>query len=213
MLLGLALAGCGGGSTQGTTTTQAARRDPGAALRALLVAARAGDESKVRSLLVPGSPASLASELVDGLGSYPRKTPVVLSVQIDPDFAVAAIAGPRVGEGMREHGAYAVALKAVGNRYRAVVVSPVRIRPLGPDPGSTQGRVTQVAAEFSAPKPIVQAGLWVDGIAIPAEPNGPPRRFTAYGTTWKLKPGWHNVVAFAEAGGSGTATAWTFRVR
>ncbi len=213
MLLGLALAGCGGGSKQAATTQTAVRRDPGGALKALLVAAGAGDEAKVRSLLVPGSPASLAPLLAESLGSYPPKTPVILSVQIDPEFAVAAIAGPRTAEGTQEHGAYAVALKAVGNRYRAVLVSPVRIRALGPDPGSTQGPVTQVAAEFSAPKRIDQAGLWLDGTAIPAEPRGGPRKFTAYGSTPELKPGWHNVVAFAEAGGTARATAWTFRVR
>jgi hypothetical protein len=216
LALALALAGCGdSGSKEQTTTKAAAEQSPGAALKSLLAAAHDGDESKIRSLLVPGSPASLAPELVDGLGSFPLQTPVILSVQIDGRFAVAAIAGPRTAEGMKErYAAYAVALKRVGNNgYRASIVSPVQIDPLGPDTGSAQSSITQVAAQFSAPKRLVQAGLWVDGKAVAADPRGSSKKFTAFGATPKLQPGWHSVVAFAEAGGSATARAWTFRVK
>jgi hypothetical protein len=217
IVLALALAGCGGGSSGNETTTTAARPvgpSPGATLRAMLAAARAGDSEKLGNLLRPDSPDSLVPELQEGLGSFPASTPIVLSVPIDQRFAVAALAGPRRAAGKKEpFAAFAVALQRYGNQYRASLVSPVRIRPLGPDPGSTHGPVSQVAAEFSAPTPLVQAGLWVDGKAIPAEPRGSPRRFTAFGSTGTLKPGRHSVVAFAEAGGSAKATAWTFRVR
>jgi hypothetical protein len=212
----LAVAGCGGsgsGSKSQTTTAAAAGPSPGAALKVLLTAAHAGDEAKVRRLLVPGSAASLAPELVEGLGSFPVQTPVILSVKIDARFAVAAIAGPRTAEGMREHAVYAVALKRVGDAYRASIVAPVQIDPLGPDEGSTQASITQVAAQFSAPTRIVQAGLWIDGKAIAADPRGSSKKFTAFGPTPKLRPGWHSVVAFGEAGGSATARAWTFRVK
>lgn len=212
--LALAFAGCGGGSKEQATTRASAGPSPGAALKALLAAAYAGDEARVRSLLVAGSPASLAPELVDKLGSFPVQTPVILSVKIDSRFAVAAIAGPRTAEGTKEpYVAYAVALKLVGGSYKASIVSPVQIEPLGPDPGSVQPAITQVAAQFSAPKRIVQAGLWVDGAAIAADPRGSSTKYTAFGATPKLKPGWHSVVAFAEAGGSATARAWTFRIK
>lgn len=217
LVLALALAGCGGDGSGGETTTRAttaAGPDPGATLQAMLAAARAGDEETLGNLLKPDSPDSLVPELMEGLGSFPAATPVILSVQIDSEFAVAALAGPRTAEGNREPlAAYAVALQRYGNQYKASLVSPVEIRPLGPDEGSVQGAVSQVAAEFSAPTRIVQAGLWVDGKAIPAEPRGSPRRFTAFGSSGTLASGRHSVVAFGEAGGSARATAWTFRVR
>jgi hypothetical protein len=180
----------------------------------MLAAARAGNATRLGNLLQPDAPDSLVPELMEGLGSFPPSTPVVLSERIDSRFAVAAIAGPRTAEGTREPlAAYAVALQLYGNQYKASLVAPVEIRPLGPDEGSTNGPVSQVAAEFSAPVRVVQAGLWVDGKAIAAEPRGNPRRFTAFGSSGTLAPGWHSVVAFSEAGGSAVATAWTFRVR
>jgi hypothetical protein len=219
LVLALALAGCGGGGSSNEQTTTAAATtsaapNPGATLKAMLAAARAGEAEKLGNLLRPDSPDSLVPELMEGLGSFPAGTPIVLSVPIDDQFAVAALAGPRRAEGRKEPlAAYAVALQRYGDQYKASLVSPVQIRPLGPDPGSTQGPVSQVAAEFSAPTRLDQAGLWVDGKAIAAEPRGTPRKFTAFGSSGTLKPGWHSVVAFGEAGGSAGATAWTFRVR
>ncbi len=214
LLFALVLAGCGGGSKSETTTAAPPTGpDPGAALRAMHDAARTGNETRLGNLLEPATPDRFVPELMEGLGSFPKATPVILAVQIDRRFAVAALAGLRTAEGTKEHAAYAVALELIGGEWKANLLSPVRIRPLGPDPGSTQGSESQVAAEFSAPVRLSQAGLWVDGKAVPAEPTGSPRRFTAYGSTGKLKPGWHSVVAFGEAGQSALARAWTFRVR
>ncbi len=173
--MALALAGCGsdGSNAEPATTAAAAGPSPAVTLKALVAAANAGDEAKVRALLVPSSPASLAGEIVEGVGSFPVQTPVIVSVKVDPRFAVAAIAGPRTAEGMKEpYAAYAVALKRVGSGYKASIVSPVEISPLGPDEGSTQPSITQVAAQFSAPTRIVQAGLWLDGKALAADPRG-----------------------------------------
>ena len=90
----------------------------------------------------------------------------------------------------------------------------VRIRELGPTAGATyRARVVQVAAEFSAPSRIVQAGLWVDGKAVPGQPHGTPTRFTAYGATPRLARGMHTAAAFAEAGSAARAVVWSFRVR
>jgi hypothetical protein len=218
LALALLVAGCGGGgsASENTTTKAAAPAGPnaGATLKAMLLAARGGHAQKVGDLLRPDTPDSVVPEVMESLGSFPATTPVVLSVPIDDQFAVAAVAGPRRAEGTKEpFAAYAAAFQRYGNQYKASLISPARIRPLGPDSRSTNGPTSQVAAEFSAPTPIVQAGLWVDGKAIPAEPRGSPRKFTAFGSTGKLKPGWHSVVAFVEAGGSAKATAWTFRVR
>lgn len=215
LVLALALAGCGGGGSKQPATTPAppAGPDPAKAMQALLAAAQAGNATRLGKLLQPDTPDSVVPELMEGLGSFPRGTPVILAVKIDPMFALAAVAGPRTAEGKQEHAAYAAAFERIGDEYKASIISPVEIRPLGPDEGSTQPPESQVAAEFSAPARLAEAGLWVDGKAIPAEPNGDPRRFTAYGSTGKLRPGWHSVVAFAEAGGSAVARAWTFRVR
>jgi hypothetical protein len=180
----------------------------------MLAAARTGDGEKLGNLLRPDTPDAMVPALEEGLGSFPASTPVVLSVRIDAKFAVAAVAGPRTAEGIKEpYASHAVAFERYGDQYKASLVSPIEIRPLGPDEGSTVGPVSQVAAEFSAPTRLVQAGLWVDGKAIAAEPRGSPRRFTAFGSSGKLAPGWHSVVAFAEAGGTALATDWTFRVR
>jgi hypothetical protein len=71
---------------------------------------------------------------------------------------------------------------------------------------------TQVATEFSALEDIHDAGLWVDGKAVSAEPRGTPRHYTAFGPA-TVGRGRHTVVAFAAAGPSARAVAWTFRAR
>ena len=101
-----------------------------------------------------------------------------------------------------------------GSRWRRLPVGKVLVRALGPDPGSTSSQhVLQVAAEFTAPTRIVQAGLWVDGHAIPGDPKGSAKRFTVYGATPRLASGTHTAAAFAQAGGAARVKLWTFRVR
>ena len=211
--------GCGGRDAVSTTavTTTATRQPPAGAAEALhrlAAVARTGDVAAVRRMLTPSTRPSVAGELVDGLGSFPAKTKVFLAEQIDPAWAVAALAGPRRVEGAREYGSFAVALRLVRGSWKAEIGPAVSVRPLGPTPGSVKGRApTQVAAEFSARAKIVQGGLWLDGSAIAGTTSGTARRFTAYGASPILTPGPHVVVAFAEAGGHATAVAWSFRVR
>jgi hypothetical protein len=73
--------------------------------------------------------------------------------------------------------------------------------------------VLQVAAELSARAKIMQAGLWVDGHAVPGQPVGSANRFTVYGASPRLVSGGHTAAAFAEAGGAARVTLWKFRVR
>src|SRR5712691_10296909 len=96
------VAGCGGGGSGGTTSTVSAPPSPAAALRALAAAARAGDQGAIRRLLTPSTRPSAAAELAEGLGSFPGSAKVVLAEQIDDAWAVAALAGPRRAEGVRE---------------------------------------------------------------------------------------------------------------
>jgi hypothetical protein len=210
----LVLAGCGGGD-KGPATTTASPPSPAVALRALVAAAHAGDVARVRALLTPSTPRAAAAELVEGLGSFPPQTRVVLAEQIDETWAVAALAGPRRAEGAKEYGTFVVPLKLVDGRWRAHLdPGTIEIRPLGPRQGSVQGRTpSQVAAEFSALVAIEDAGLWLDGAALAAKSAGSAVKYTAYGATPPLRRGFHTVVAFAETGGTAAATAWSFRVR
>jgi hypothetical protein len=130
---------------------------------------------------------------------------LVLRADIDARTAVFGFLAPRpVG----------FALHYDGSRWRRLPVGKVLVRALGPGAGSTTSqRVLQVAAEFTAPTRIVQAGLWVDGRAIGGDPKGSPTRFTVYGATPRLAVGTHTAAAFAEAGGAARVKVWTFRVR
>jgi len=216
LVAGVALlaAGCGGSSSGPATTTEGPP-SPAASLRALAAAAHAGDVGRVRALLTPSTPRAAAAEVVEGLGSFPPRTKIVLAEQIDETWAVAALAGPRRAEGTREYGTFAVPLRLVDGRWKAQLEpGTIQLRPLGPKEGSVQGRApTQVAAEFSALVAIDDAGLWLDGAAVSAKSAGTAVRYTAYGATPALSPGFHTVVAFAETGGTAAANAWWFRVR
>ena len=129
----------------------------------------------------------------------------VLRADIDSRTSVFAFVGARP---------VAFVLRFSGGRWRELPHGSVRIRELGPNAGATyRTRVLQVAAEFSAPTRIVQAGLWVDGRAVPGQPHGSPTRFTAFGATPRLARGVHTAAAFAETGGAGRAVVWSFRVR
>jgi hypothetical protein len=130
---------------------------------------------------------------------------LVLRADVDARTSVFGFLAPRP---------IAFVLHFDATRWRRLPAGKVRVRVLGPDAGATTSqRVLQVAAELSAPSKIVQAGLWVDGHAIPGEPKGSSTRFTVYGPTPRLKSGVHTAAAFAEAGGAALVKLWTFRVR
>jgi len=129
----------------------------------------------------------------------------VLRADVDAQTSVFAFVGAKP---------IAFVLHFAGGSWRELPRGRVRIRELGPHAGATySARVLQVAAEFSAPVKIVQAGLWVDGKAVPGEPHGSPTRFTAFGASPRLAPGTHTAAAFAEAGSAARAVVWSFRER
>ena len=133
------------------------------------------------------------------------QAPLVLRGDIDAESAVIAFGGAKPA---------AIVIEYRNGRWRELPHGGVRVRPLGPDPGSVQHRpVVQLAAQFSAPNRILQAGLWVDSRPVHAKPHGTSTRFTAYGATPRLRAGRHYAVAFAGAPGSAQAKIWTFRVR
>jgi hypothetical protein len=133
------------------------------------------------------------------------RAPLVLRGDIDAESAVIAFGGANPA---------AIGIEYRNRRWRELPQGGVRVRPLGPDPGSVQHRpVVQLAAQFSSPSRILQAGLWVDSSPVHAKPHGTSTRFTAYGATPRLRAGRHHAVAFAGAPGSAQAKIWTFRVR
>jgi hypothetical protein len=133
------------------------------------------------------------------------RAPLVLRGDIDSQSAVIAFGGAKPA---------AVVVEYRNGRWRELPRGDVKVQPLGPDPGSVQRRpVVQLAAQFSAPNRILQAGLWVDARPVQAKPHGSSTRFTAYGATPRLRAGRHYAVAFAGSVGSARAKIWTFRIR
>jgi hypothetical protein len=72
-----------------------------------------------------------------------------------------------------------------------------------------------VAAELSAPGPLVESALWVDGVELLEKGGGlTATRATIYGApVAPLRRGRHVAVAYARTATTGTAVAKVFRVR
>jgi hypothetical protein len=226
------VAGCAGGGGEETETSpppapepieellrEVERTRPGAALRDFVRAAARRDERRMwerlsaptRRRLGPSLTAfrgDAARALERELGSLGRRHDLILSQTITARFAVAAVARRRG----RASEAYAAALRLEGGLWRVELDSPVRIRPLRPKPAETVERRTQLAAEVTAGERIVEAGLWLDGIAFPSRGGGQtPSELTMFGETSGLARGPHSVVAFASTATNAAARAWSFR--
>jgi hypothetical protein len=112
-------------------------------------------------------------------------------------------------------GGKATAERLVGSAWRPAARGAVKIRVLGPRPGSTGNPgIPQVAAELSADDDLVDSGLWVDGVELLAKGGGlTPTRGTVYGAVTKgLQPGRHTAIAYARTATHAAAVAWTFSV-
>jgi hypothetical protein len=110
-------------------------------------------------------------------------------------------------------GAHALAfpLRLEQRAWKIETPGPIRIRIIGPAPGS-RGTVSQVAFGTTSPATLHDAIVFVDGKLYPPNlvPSG--RTATVYVTLPKaLRPGVHIAVAYAEQGASVSALAWSFR--
>jgi hypothetical protein len=107
-------------------------------------------------------------------------------------------------------GSDASAQHLVGRTWRADRSGRVKISILGPH--GTAPATPQVAVELSAPAPLVQSALWVDGTELLEKGGGlTPKRGTIYGAPGQpLAPGRHVAVAYARTAVQATAVAWTF---
>src|SRR5215217_3671048 len=104
-LLTLLAAGCGD-----TTPAREPEPDPAATLKALIAA-----PPVPARLLTPSSRRVPASDLSEGVGSFPDDAPVE-SRGAGAGWAVAWTSADRVAEGQQEFAAYAVALRRSGSR-------------------------------------------------------------------------------------------------
>jgi hypothetical protein len=191
------------------------RTRPGVVLRDFVRAAARGDERRMwerlsaptRERLGPTLAAfrtGAAPVLERELAAIGRRNELLLSQTITPRFAVAAVGRPSQ--------AYAAALRVENGLWRVELGSPIQIEPLRPKPGERVSRRTQLAAEVEAGTPIVEAGLWLDGVAFPSRGGGQtPSQLTMFGETSMLARGWHSVVAFASTAANASARSWTFR--
>jgi len=106
----------------------------------------------------------------------------------------------------------ATAFHRDGGTWRPDRSGAVKIRVLGPD--GTAARIPQVAAEISATKPLIESGMWVDGVELPVKGGGiTPKKGTIYGApSAPLAKGKHVAVAYGRTSEHATAVAWSFRV-
>ena len=230
----LLAAGCSGGGSEEATTASAATTaeasdqfEPddavGAALRRFVDAAAAGDATVMWRLLSARSReqlgptqaefADLAADLERGLGSF-GGTPyrLVLSVRTASGWGVAAVAGGRIRSGEAEFAAYGAALRLEGGEWRIELGDPVDIVNNEP-PETTADRQPRVQFELSADAPVEEAGLWLDGVPLPATAGGTADAVTLVATPESpLEPGWHVLVVFGRAGEAATAGATPFEV-
>ena len=105
--------------------------------------------------------------------------------------------------------------RLVGDAWKPAVQGTVRIRVLGPKPGSTGNpAIPQVAAALSAGSDLAESALWVDGVELLEKGGGlTPKHGTIYGAPASaLTRGKHTAIAYARAGTQAAAVAWTFTV-
>lgn len=194
----------------GYEAASAAPAAPGPGRRlvaALLAAARRHDAKTVWPLLSRPSQRRLGRagvvRLERELGPFePRSATVFLDRILTDRFGVVALRNGRR--------ALAFPLRREGTAWKLETPGPLRLRVLGPAPGS-RGRVAQVAFEAVGPGPADDAVVFVDGRLYPPYlvPSG--RTATVYVTLRRaLKRGVHVAVGYAEQGANVSALAWSF---
>jgi hypothetical protein len=228
-------AGCGGGKSAQPTraastilpaasapATTAPAPDPGRdAIEAFAAAARSGRADAMWRLLSASSRERLGPTLDDfrahadaglrnHLGSFGRYR-VIVSERITPEFGVVAIDGSRRVKGSLRRDLYAAVLRLEGSGWKVELGSPVSVRAIGPDPGTRQRLVAQVAAAVEGPGGAGTAVMYVDGQTVNPTVAGTATNSTLYANfDPALDRGRHTVVVFASDGREAAATAWAF---
>ena len=155
-----------------------------------------------------------AREFQQGLGSLAPSARVILARRVGERWAVAAVAGERTAEGRREPFTYGAALVREGDAWR-LDLGGVVIGGLEPEPLATVGVPARVAVNVSAGAKVGEVVLWLDGrpLAVERRSDAPFSARVLARLRAPLAAGRHTVVAFATAGETPGAVAWTFAVR
>jgi hypothetical protein len=159
-------------------------------------------------------PLLLAGVVVAGCGSGQTASTTTTAAPPDP---AAAVGG---GTTLYQGGAWAVVVKSdtavalhlAGGEWQPDRSGKVKVSLLAPH--GTVAPISQVAAELSARTPLVESGLWIDGVELLEKGGGlTSTRGTIYGApSSALATGKHLAVAYARTATAATAVARVFRV-
>jgi hypothetical protein len=236
-LLALLAVGCGGSGERASAVGDAATPArppaastadprPGRVLLRFVRAAGRGDARTMWTLLSAPTQASLgptyasfrrgaAFEFREGFGSVAPTARVILSRTLNGRWAVAAVSGPRVVEGEREHFAYGAALVRERGGLRLELGGLV-FAGHRPEPNTTVDAARpQLSVRASAGQNVADVHAWLDGRALATARGAedPPFTATIRGVPARpLAPGLHEAVVFAAAGQTAAASAWSFVV-
>lgn len=138
-----------------------------------------------------------------GLGAFAGTDyQLVLADEMPSGWGVAAIAGMREVDGKTSFGTYAVALRREDGRWKIELGAPLDLIRELPKNGQTAEAQPEIAIRLKAETPIDLAGLWLDGVPLPAQGQSVDLREILL----KAKPGAplsdgnHVVVVFGESG-------------
>lgn len=217
-------AACGGGADEGETRTSPRQAAPRAALLGpdetfteFVRAAARGRARAAWALLSPGSRRRYGPTFsrfrADGFRRLRRRArpfrgsfDVVLAGRITERWGLAAATA---GEAT-----FGSALRIDRRRWTVELGGPIRVEAVRPEPGERVTTRTQIAAEVKAGARIEEAGLWLDGRALPARGGGlEPDALTMFAESGDLAPGRHSAVAFTSTARNAVALAWTFTAR
>lgn len=157
-----------------------------------------------------------AKRLEDELGAFAQagaQYRVLLAVRTSPGWAVAAIVGRRTVDGKRQLGAFATALREEDGVYLLELGGPVELAPVVAESATPSTRPA-VGVRVTAPAPVEDGAIWIDGAPLEARAAGPDGRHLLVGgrPPQALQDGAHVAVGYARAGAEATAVAWTFDV-
>ena len=225
-------AGCGGDDETSPTTTETPQAeqypdDPKAreTLDAFVHAAGQRDAAGMYELLTETSQAKFGPTLAHFRSGAGRDLSIVLGAmardgggyehvlaqQVTPAWSVAAIQGHVTGNGEQQYGAYAVALRRLGDERRIELAAPVAFNPVTPEPELKSEPTPDIATEVTADEPILRSVVWVDDHALVSN-LGPEQIILSAEVTSPLDEGRHTVITYAETQDGAGANAYTFQV-
>jgi hypothetical protein len=188
-------------------------------LSQFIEAAGAGDAEGMWSLLSVPSQTRLGPDVEnfatgyvqafqEGVGTF-AGTPyeVVLAVETESGWGVAAVAGDRVKEGKEEYATYATALRREDGAWKLERDAPIALKRIEPEGTSTPETLPRIVLRIEADSAIEEAGLWLDGKPLPANVLGTDARQISLEAVprSKLEPGRHTIVVFARTGNDAVA--------